>query len=178
MKFQFNRILRHQAGVTLMELMMSLAIAALVVVGALSLYSGTSSTNTSTQLMKDIMGLRSATQQFFMGQGSYGTASLNQALITANKVPGTMTVSGTSILTANGGQVTVTGATTNFTISVTNVDASVCSTVLANTSTGWSSVTVNGGSAITAFPISPLVSTSANACGGTAPFTITWTSNG
>lgn len=174
MKQTFNSM-KHQAGMTLMELITALAIIAAVVVGALSLFGSANSSQNSTQMLKDLTAIRSAVQSLYMGQGGYGTASLNQTLITANKIPSTMTVSGSTINTALGGTLTVTGNTSNFTMVITNLGADVCTSILTNSSTGWSSVKVNTSPVITTFPVSPAVATAAAQCGGTAPFTITWT---
>lgn len=165
----------RQAGMTLMELIVALAIIAAVIVGALSLFGNAQSSQNSTQMLKDLTAVRSATQTVFMGQGGYGTASLNSTLITANKIPTTMSVSGSTINTANGGTLTITGNTQNFTMALTNVPADECTSLLTNSSTGWSSVKVGTSAAITTFPVSPAVATAAAQCGGTAPFTITWT---
>ncbi len=167
--------MKYQAGMTLMELIAGLAILAAVVVGALSLFGNANSSQNSTQMLKDLTAVRSAVSSLYMGQGGYGAASLNQTLITANKIPATMTVSGTNINTALGGTLTVTGNTSNFTMAITNVPADVCTSLLTNASTGWSSVKVGASPAVTTFPVSPAVATDAAQCGGTAPFTITWT---
>lgn len=172
---QMTQKFKHQAGMTLMELIAGLAILAAVIVGGLSLFGNANSAQNSTQLLKDMTAVRSATQTLFMGQGGYGTASLNQTLITAAKVPATMTVSGTTINTALGGTLTVTGNTSNVTMLLTNVPADVCTSLLTNSSTGWSSVKVGTSTALTVFPVTPAIATAAAQCGGTAPFSITWT---
>jgi len=166
-----------QRGMTLMELIASLAIIAVVIVGAVALYGNASSSANSVTMVKDVMALRSATQTLFQGQGGYGAASLNATLITANKVPGDLSVSGTTISTPLGGTITVTGATTAFTIAVTNVPADVCTQLLTNLNTGWASVQVGTSTALTAFPVTPAIATAAAQCGGTAPFSILWTTN-
>lgn len=166
-----------QRGMTLMELIASLAIMAVVIVGAVSLYGNANSSANTGTLVKDIMAVRSATQTLFQGQGGYGSASLNSTLITANKVPGDLSVSGTTISTPLGGTLTVTGNTTNFTIATTNVPADVCTQLLTNLNTGWTSVQVGTSTALTAFPVTPAIATAAAQCGGTAPFAITWTTN-
>ncbi len=167
---------KQQAGITLMEVISSIVIGTIVVLGALALFSNASSSASSSQMLNDLTALRSSTQSVFYGQGGYGTASLNPTLITASKVPSTMTVSGATINTSLGGTLTVTGNTTNFTMALTNVPADVCTSLLSNSSTGWASVQVGSSAAITAFPVSPATATAAAQCGGTAPFAITWTS--
>lgn len=166
--------LSKQFGMTLLEIIAALAIIAAVVVGALALFGNANSANSATQLLKDVVSIRSAGQALFMGQGGYGTASFNAALITGNKIPATMTTATPVINTSLGGTLTVTGDTNAFKIALTNVPADVCTSLVTNASTGWKSVAI-GSTTITSFPVSPGDATASGACGGTAPFTITWT---
>lgn len=172
LKSRFNR----QKGASLIEGIAYLVIASLVIGGALALNQNAVSSNSSSQMLRDINAIRSSTQQFFMGQGSYGTTSLNNALIVASKIPSSMSVSGSTISTPMGGTLTVTGNTNNFRIAITNVPADVCSNLITNASTGWTSVQIGSSTPLTTFPVSPATATGASACGGTAPFSITWTS--
>lgn len=174
-KKPFKKIGKFQAGMTLMELIASLAVIAVVIVGAVALYGNASSSASSVTMTKDIMAIRSAAQQLFQGQGGYGTASINATLITANKIPGDLSISGTTISTPLGGTLTVTGATSAITLAITNVPADVCTQLLTNLATGWASVQVGSSAALTTFPVSPAIATAAANCGGTAPFAITWT---
>ncbi|MDK9702580.1 MAG: prepilin-type N-terminal cleavage/methylation domain-containing protein [Sulfuritalea sp.] len=164
-----------QKGMTLMELIAALAIIATVIVGAVALYGNASSSSNAVGMTKDLMAVRSATQQLFQGQGGYGTASLNSTLITARKIPGDLSVSGSTISTPIGGTLTVTGNTSKFTLTVTNVPADVCTQMLTGLSTGWTSVKVGASAALTTFPVTPAIATAAAQCGGTAPFSIVWT---
>lgn len=165
---------RRAAGMTLIEIIAALAIIAVVVVGALKLFESASSSNNATQMLEDLTAIRSATQQLYLGQGGYGTASLNSVLNTANKIPSDLTYSGGTISTPLGGTLAVTGATTTFRIALTNVPADVCTDLLTNSANGWASVQVGSGTPISAFPVSPAIATSAGNCGGSAPFSITW----
>jgi type II secretory pathway pseudopilin PulG len=171
------RTLKKQAGLTLMEIIGGLVILGLVIAGALSQWGSASAAQTSQQMMKDVIALRAGTQSMFAGQTNYGTASLNGALISANKVPSTMTASGTSITAANGGVVTVTGNTTN---TITRVEVSknsqdVCSAMLTSSGSGWSKIRVGSGTVasptwqasgndITTFPVTPAIATGTTAC--------------
>ncbi|MDK9702348.1 MAG: type II secretion system GspH family protein, partial [Sulfuritalea sp.] len=106
-----HKVSMLQKGMTLMELIAALAIIATVIVGAVALYGNASSSSNAVGMTKDLMAVRSATQQLFQGQGGYGTASLNSTLITARKIPGDLSVSGSTISTPIGGTLTVTGNT-------------------------------------------------------------------
>lgn len=153
-----NAAVKKQRGVTLMELIAGLAVMSVIVVGAVSLYSSATSSESSTSLQRDIGALQAATRQIFNGQGTYGAARLNSILDTANKVPSTLAVSGTGATmvykTRANGDVTVTGVNNTFTIAVTNVSADLCVPLLTNAA-GWTTVRVTGGTAQTVFPISP-----------------------
>lgn len=166
----------RESGMTLIEILAALAIAAVVVVGALALYQSGSASNDATTMLQDVTAIRASTQELYDGQGGYGTGSLNSVLYTAGKIPSDMTYSGGTITTRLGGTLSVTGNTSNFSVSITNVPSDICSQLLAESSDGWQSVAVNGGTPLTAFPISPATATSPTYCGATSPLTLTWTS--
>lgn len=122
MKVSFISHAKKQAGLTLIESMAALAIFAVVVGGALALFGGASSSQISTQMTSDLSAIRSAVKSLYFGQGGYGTANLNAVLVNGKKVPTTMSVTaGTPPTITHGlnGTVTATGASTNFTITVT-----------------------------------------------------------
>lgn len=172
MKVSFISHAKKQAGLTLIESMAALAIFAVVVGGALALFGGASSSQISTQMTSDLSAIRSAVKSLYFGQGGYGTANLNAVLVNGKKVPTTMSVTaGTPPTITHGlnGTVTATGASTNFTITVTAVPTDVCLNLLSGTN-GWNSVTVGSGTAITAFPITP--DTASTQCSATATNTI------
>lgn len=153
---------KKQAGLTLIETIVSLAIVALVIGGALSLYGGASSSQASTQMLSDLNAIRAAVKSLYYGQGGYGTANLNQVLVSGKKVPATMSVTaGTPPTITHGlnGTVTATGSTANFTVTVTEIPTDVCLNLLA-ASNGWNSVKVGAATAITTFPITPAAAAS------------------
>ena len=169
---------KTQRGMTLIEVIVSLAIFAGVVGGALSLFGSASASQTTVQMKSDLAAIRSAVKTLFMGQGGYGTASLGETLINANKVPSTMTITGTApsrvIGHSQNGTVTVTGVTANYTIAVTNISTDVCVGLVSGTN-GWTAVKVGTATAVTAFPIDP--TTASTQCAAANPIAITFTSN-
>lgn len=169
---QVQKTTNKEAGVTLMELIAALAVMAVIIVGALSLYNSATSSQASTQLIQDVTALRSAVKQLWMGQGTYGTASLNATLIKANRIPTTIiTDAATGTLTHSlNGTITVTGATTQFTVELTNIPIAVCVSLMTSAQ-GW--VSVDGpGSATAATP--PVTPTAAAAdCDATGKVTFT-----
>lgn len=173
-KMTFNAAAKSQRGVTLMELIAGLAVMSVIVVGAVSLYSSATSSEQSTSMQRDIGAIQAATRQIFNGQGTYGAVRLNNILATANKVPSTLAVNGTGAAmvfkTRSNGDVTVTGANSTFTVTVTNLASDLCIPLLTN-SAGWKSIQVAGGTLQTAFPISPTTAESECKLGTVLTFT-------
>lgn len=176
MKFQAGKLsrLNRQAGMTLIEIIVVLAIGALIIGGALSLYSNASSSQSSNQLNSDLTAIRASVKSLYSTQGGYGTASLNSVLINAKKVPTTMSVSGTTISHALNGTLAVAGATSNFTMTVTAIPTDVCVALLSAAS-GFSSIQVGSNAARTSFPISP--ANASTDCAAAATQTIVFTAN-
>lgn len=162
-----------EAGVTLMELIAALSVIAVIIIGALALYGSATSSQASTQLISDITALKGATKQLYLGQGTYGTGSLNTVLIKAGRVPTTIktdATAGTMNHSLNG-TITVTGATGVFSIAVTNIPSAVC-TSLMTTAQDWASV--NAGAGARTLPVDP--ATASDDCTG-ANKTVTYTSS-
>jgi prepilin-type N-terminal cleavage/methylation domain-containing protein len=120
----------RQAGLTLIETLVSLSIFALVVGGALALFGSASASQTTTQLSSDLLALRSATKSLYFGQGTYGSGSLTEVLINGKKVPSTMVLTGTApsrvINHSLNGTVAVAGSASQFTMTATNIPTEIC----------------------------------------------------
>jgi hypothetical protein len=152
-----------QKGTTLLEALAYLGIAALVILGAIALLVSAFSGADSNRGMQDVSTIRTGVKKLFSGQPN-GYASLANSTLDAAKIfPSSLTVGANSAVTNQwGGSVTVAGTATNFTVTYGSVPRDVC----VNMSTGnaeWSSVTVNGGSALTT-PVTP--ASAASACSG------------
>jgi prepilin-type N-terminal cleavage/methylation domain-containing protein len=172
---QFTTPAHAQAGLTLIEVLVSLSIFALVVGAALALYGSAGSSQTTTQMNAQLAGIRAATKSLYFGQGGYGTSSLGEVLINGKKIPTSMPITGTApsrvINHSQAGTVTITGATSNFTITSTNISTDVCIGLAA--STGWTGIKIGAAAVNTTFPISP--STASTQCVATDPITIIFT---
>lgn len=143
MKVSAHKKFARQLGMTLMEVIASLAIMSVVVVGALSLYGGASASQAATAMTQDVSAIRSALKTLWAGQGTYGTsgANLNAVLKNAGRIPSTMTVSAATppVIThsQNGTLIAAAGATTGqFTLTLTNIPTSIC-TALASGASSW-----------------------------------------
>ena len=173
--------LQRQAGMTLMEIIAALAIIAAVVVGALALFNSAQGSNQAVTMLKDIIAIRSATQQLYTGQGGYNNAAgaINTELNNARKVPSDLIwqAGNANFRTPWGGTLAV-GATAanapNFTITLTAVPASVCAQLVTSASDGWAQVQI-GGQTFTAFPITP-AQANTNCSTAAAGTQIVWTS--
>jgi len=171
LKFGFK-----QAGVTLIELIVGLVIIALIVAGALSLFSTAQSSQSSTQMLQDVVSLRSTTKALYMGQGSYGTSgnNLNNILVQGKRVPTTIltdtTTTPNTLTHQLNGTVNIASIGNGFTITLTNIPADVCMPLMTGAQ-NWISVKAGTASAVTAFPISAATASTDCATGTTMVFT-------
>lgn len=166
---------KAQAGLTLIETLVALAIFALVVGGALALFGSASSSQAATQLSSDLSAIRAATKSLYFGQGGYSTASLGEVLINSKKIPTTMPISGIApnrvITHTQNGTVTITGANSQFTIAITNITPDVCIGLAAVN--GWSAMLIGA----TNNPVLPITPAQASAqCAASDPINMTFTS--
>jgi len=143
--------LARQRGASLLEGIAYLGIAAIVVMGAISLLTGAFSSAKSNQANEEVIGLRTAVRKLYMGQ-TYPTTGVVANLIAAKAVPGTLANSGTALKNSWGGDVTIVGANAGFTITYPSVPQDVCVSMLSGAN-GWTSVNANAGTALTAFPV-------------------------
>jgi type II secretory pathway pseudopilin PulG len=148
--------LENQRGASLLEGIAYLGIAALVVLGAVSMLTSASSSAKSNQMTEELVALRTATKKMYTGQ-AFPVANIITTLNTAKALPSTLVYNtGTSTLTnAWGGAITIAGAAGggSFTITYNGVPQDVCVSAMSG-ATGWSSVAGNGGAAITTMPLS------------------------
>ncbi|HYD63742.1 MAG TPA: type 4 pilus major pilin [Noviherbaspirillum sp.] len=167
----------RQRGASLLEGIAYLGIAAIVILGAVSLLvSGFTSAQTN-RTNEELTGLRTATQKVFMNQGGYGTGNITDTLIAARAQPTSLTIGGNApnrtLTNAWNGGVTVTGVNAQFTVQYTGVPEEVCVNLLMGTN-GWVSVVTGANNVRNAFPITPAQADADCAAGAN---TITWTGN-
>ena len=143
--------LQRQQGASLLEGIAYLGIAAIVVMGAISLLTGAFSSAKSNQANEEVIGLRTAVRKLYMGQ-TYPTTAVVDTLIAAKAVPGTLAIDGGALKNSWGGTVAVAGSGTGFTITYPQVPKDVCVSMLSGAN-GWTSVNANGGTAVQTFPV-------------------------
>jgi type II secretory pathway pseudopilin PulG len=167
---------RHQAGASLLEAIAYLGIAAIVILGAVSLLTGAFSSAQSNQAGEEVTALRTAVRKLYMGQG-YGSGALNATLKKAGAFPGTLTVVADGTATnVWGGNVVITGGTGSFTIAYPGLPQDVCLATLVAAS-GWQSIVSPGTASITAFPVTPAEAATACSVSGAGGNALTFTSN-
>ena len=158
----------HQRGASLLEGIAYLGIAALIILGAISLLTTAFSSAQSNSMESQVISIRTAARKLYQTQTSgYGVAGadLTPILINAGAFPPSM-VNGTSVTNAWNGAVTVAvdATVTQFTITYLLVPKQVCIDMYSNggTANGWVAVKVGTG-AFTAAPTPLLANT---ACAG------------
>ena len=146
--------LARQRGASLLEGIAYLGIAALVVLGAVSLLTGAFGSAKGNQTSEEVIALRTAVRKMYAGQPYNADAFIMNNLITARAIPNTLVVTGAATVGNGwGGTVTITGtAPGTFTITYTNVPQDVCVSVVSGAN-GWTLITgLAGANPIAAFP--------------------------
>jgi type II secretory pathway pseudopilin PulG len=143
--------LARQRGASLLEGIAYLGIAAIVVLGAVSLLTGAFGSAKANQMTEEVVAIRTAIRKLYIGQ-TYPTASLVPSLLTANAIPNTLARPTTTTLSNSwGGAVTIAGTATGFTVTYNTVPQDVCVSMISGAS-GWTQIDQGGNNAITTFP--------------------------
>ena len=182
---------QRQAGLTLAETLLVLAIGALAIVGGTLLYLQATASNKLNQGINQYVTLQSGIRSLYAGQPNFN--GLTTTVITdANAAPPDMTVSTGTLRNAWGGVVTVSiGATPDqFIIASAKIPSNACAKLVSlnpggTGGSGINSITIDG-NATTSFSATgsgttliPVVATAAvTACQSSVDsVTITWTFN-
>lgn len=133
MKARYGKL--RKRGVTLTEAAAVLGIFAIVVIGALTLYSTTNQTRLLNQTNSDLNVIQQAIRSIYSGQSDY-TGANPAMLVTTKAVPQRM-VSGTGLRHAMNGNIDIAPAAVNgtanagFRITFQNVPVEACAKLLA-----------------------------------------------
>jgi hypothetical protein len=135
----------RQRGASLLEGIAYLGIAALVILGAVSLLASAFGNAQANRATEETISLRTAVRKLFSGQTYPAGNAITQTMVTARAVPGTLTVNAANNTITNswGGAVTMVGTGAAFDLTYNNVPQDVCVNMLAGAS-GWNSVAGNG----------------------------------
>jgi hypothetical protein len=165
-----QRLVR-QRGASLLEGIAYLGIAAIVVLGAVSLLTNAFGSAKANQMVEEITALRTAVRKLYVGQAYPANAVPD--LIATNAAPSTLARGANSTLVNGwGGTVTVGAVAGGFTITYPSVPQDVCINVV-NGASGWTQIS-DGTTNIAAFPATVAAATSV--CAATAN-NLTFTSN-
>jgi hypothetical protein len=139
----------RQRGVSLLEVIAYLGVAATIIVGAVALLTNAFSGARTNRAQEELAAITTGVKRLFMSQpGAYGTGSLNDSLIAAKVFPSTLAINGSNVRNGWNGAVTVTGNTTTFDINYDNVPQEVCVELLS-TASQFLTVAANGAAALT-----------------------------
>jgi hypothetical protein len=164
---------KKQAGLTLLEALGVIGLAAVAMGGGLALYATGDSQQNSQLLTTGIISMQNSTKQLYSGTGGYGVGSLNDILIKGGKVPSSMPTSGSTISHAMNGVITITGDTTEFTITATNIPTSACMNLVSGVRS-FKKIKIGSNSEQSTLPMTP--SQASNDCGVAANQDIVFTS--
>lgn len=166
--------LARQRGASLLEGIAYLGIAAIVVLGAVSLLTGAFGSAKANQTTEEVVAIRTAVRKLYIGQ-AYPVGSLVANLITANAIPNTLARPTAATLSNSwGGAVTVAGTATGFTVTYNAVPQDVCVNMVSGAS-GWTQIDQGGNNAITAFPVTVANATTLCSVAGAAGNAVTFT---
>ena len=131
-----------ERGATLIEAVLFMVIALGLVSGGVVLYEQASRSAKTNETIRMLTSLQSQTRALFQSQPNFGTASIVETLITSNAVSSTFQRDSDSngendaIVSPFGSNVTVTGATANFTIAVEDVPVDICTRIVGFDASG------------------------------------------
>lgn len=154
-KHELKSLLSKQHGASLLEGIAYLGVAAIVILGAISLLGGALNGAQANRAVEEVTALRTAIQKLYSGQ-TYPVQNITAAVISAGAIPGTLRVDipNSTVTNSWNGGVILNGATAStFTITYNDVPQNVCVNMVSG-ATGWNSIGVNGDEAVNAFPVS------------------------
>ena len=158
----------RQSGASLVEAVLFLVIVVVILLGIFALFSGAVSASKVQTEMSYMQTLAGDVESLYATNHDYGTADITSALTSTKNAPTPMIV-GANLVNSWGGQVTVTGASTVFTIASTNIPQKEC-IQLAQVSINPTAVTINGAAQTLPLAVAPTTA----ACSSATANTITW----
>lgn len=173
-----NASSKKQAGFSLLELLLVVAVGAVLILAGLGAYKLVSEGNAATQGIRQLQTLKQQVQQAFQGESNYGAAGgdMTAVLQSLRMLPPDMPLNGANLRNSFGGNTTVvTGAAPGdtFIITFNNVSTNACTkmaqTYSYNNASDLVSLTINGTlvpNNANAFNVAQL--TGANFCGNVA----------
>ena len=171
----------RQAGLTVAETLLVLAIGALAIVGGTLLYLQATAGNKLNTGINQFVTLQSGIRSLYAGQSTYGGLD-NDLMTDSNAAPSDMVVGDGDIRNAWGGDVTVASISSDnqFTITFDAVPNNACvklSTLNPGGSGGSGLAEISAGGNVLSVPVSTASAVTACNSGATDSNTIIWTFN-
>lgn len=120
---------RTSRGFSLLELLLVVAVGAVLILAGLGAYRLVTENNNTNQATRLLTTLKQQIQQAYQGQASYGTGNLVDDLSSLRALPTDLGTSGTGdsmIAKAMFGNITITGNTNTFSVGLANVPKGAC----------------------------------------------------
>lgn len=120
---------RASKGFSLLELLLVVAVGAVLILAGLGAYRLVTENNNTNQAARLITTLKQQIQQAYQGQASYGTGNMIDDLVSLRALPSDLGTSGSGdsmIAKGQFGNLLITGDTNTFTIEMQNVPKGAC----------------------------------------------------
>lgn len=167
---------KRQRGATLLEAVAFLGIAAIILVGALALFSSAFDGARSNQLIEEVNALQTGIRKVYSGGAGYAAnvaSGGTKGLIDAGVVPATLTVIGPNVTNEWGGAVTISYDATNnaMEIQFASVPRAACMLAMTTSSGNWSAL----GTAVAPLSAPPITARTAETnCADPSSNTVAW----
>lgn len=112
--------LSRMSGVTLLEIMLVLAVAAMIIVMSIKYYNSAISSEQTNSLLQSIQAIQASEDTLAQTTGSYGVTTASGLNLPAS-----------ALYQPWGGTMTISSGTTSFVINLSNVPSYVCKLVTA-----------------------------------------------
>jgi len=119
---------RGTKGFSLLELLLVVAVGAVLILAGLGAYRLVTENNNTNQATRLITTLKQQIQQAYQGQASYGNGNILQDLVSLRALPSDLGVAGSSATVARGifGDITLTADGNTFSIEMADVPKGAC----------------------------------------------------
>lgn len=133
----------RQRGASLLEAIAYLGIAAIIILGAISLLGGAFGGANTNKVQQELTSLRTNILRLYASQVNYGTGSSAEVVNNANMAPGTLKwdTAAKNWINAYDGKTVTGGAGNSFWVSYGWVPKDAC-VALSTNSSGWTRITI------------------------------------
>ena len=119
---------KNEAGFSLLELLLVVAVGAILLLAGLSAYRLVTQNNNVNEALRLLNVLKQQTQKAYQGDGTYGSSDLVPTLISLRAFPAG-TLSGSTPRHPFGGTIAIDGNGDTFTISFSDMERAACISV-------------------------------------------------